>query len=60
MDQAVSEPRHSYPIAPGRRIVAHERSYQEVRELVLLLAEQSNGRDAAARLRKIVIHADHG
>jgi hypothetical protein len=39
--------------------VAHERSYEEVRELVLLLAEQPIGNGLAERLKKIVIHADH-
>ncbi len=60
MDDAVSEPHHSYPVAAGRRTSAHERSYEEVRELVLLLAEQSISLDLAAGLQKIVTHADHG
>jgi hypothetical protein len=40
--------------------VAHERSYEEVRGLVLLLAEQPMGRDMAERLKRIVVHADRG
>jgi hypothetical protein len=43
-----------------RRTVVHERNYEEVRELVLLLAEQPIGRDVVAELHGIVARADHG
>ena len=49
------------PVVPGlRRTVVHERSYEEVRELVLLLAEQPISRDVVAELHGIVALADHG
>ena len=37
-----------------RRTVVHERSYEEVRDLVLLLADQPIGRDASEKLKRIV------
>jgi hypothetical protein len=58
VDEAVRYPRRQYPnTAPQRRAVAHERSYEEVRGLVLLLAEQQ-ARDVAEKLKRIVVRAD--
>jgi hypothetical protein len=37
-----------------RQTVVHERSYEEVRDLVLLLADQPIGRDASEKLKRIV------
>jgi hypothetical protein len=59
VDEAIRGPRRQYgTTAPRRRTVAHDRSYEEVRGLVLLLAEQPIGRDAAEKLKRIVIRAD--
>jgi hypothetical protein len=61
VDEAISASRRSCPIVPGlRRTVIHERNYEEVRDLVLLLAEQPIGGDVVAELRGIVARADHG
>ena len=61
MDEAISASRRQCPIVPGlRRTVIHERNYEEVRELVLLLAEQPIGRDVVAELHGIVARVDHG
>ena len=61
MDEAISASRRQCPIVPGlRRTVIHERNYEEVRELVLLLAEQPIGRDVVPELRGIVALADDG
>jgi hypothetical protein len=58
VDEAVRYPRRQYPnTAPQRRTVAHERPYEEVRSLVLLLAEQHVGR-VAEKLKRIVVRAD--
>ena len=37
-----------------RQTVVHERNYEEVRDLVLLLAEQPIGRDVSEKLKRIV------
>lgn len=37
-----------------RQTVVHERSYEEVRDLVLLLADQPIGHDASEKLKRIV------
>ena len=61
VDEAISASRRPCPIVPGlRQTVVHERNYEEVRELVLLLAEQPIGRDVVPELRGIVALADHG
>jgi hypothetical protein len=61
VDRVASEPGRRYRIAGDQRqsgdrrqTVVHERSYEEVRDLVLLLAEQPIGRDASEKLKRIV------
>jgi len=59
--EGIGEPHHQSPSSlAGWSAVVHERSYEEVRELVLLLAAQPIGRDVAEDLQTMVVHADHG
>ncbi|MBV9382740.1 MAG: hypothetical protein JOY82_08295 [Streptosporangiaceae bacterium] len=63
MDEAVSESRRQYPIDAPRRPAAaraqsYARSYDEVRRLVLMLAEQSGGGEVTEELKRIVVRAD--
>ena len=64
MDERVSEPHRQYPVdTPRRRAAAralsYTRSYEEVRRLVLLLAEQPGGGDVAEELKRMVVRADY-
>ena len=70
MDPVTGEPHGPRPYAAcrfaarrfpsgQRRTVAHERNYEEVRDLVLLLAAQPIGKGLAERLKRIVVLSDH-
>lgn len=60
VDEIAGQPRRQFPAdARQQRTVVHERSYEEIRELVLRLADQPVGGWVAERLKGMAARPNH-